>query len=185
MGAKYEALNHSPRHGSDHLYGGKIWSLKSSTPARFWPSAICLFPDVWQSRDEAAAASALQRWAVFALLWRAADAGNLGQSDLCFQIEEFWVLEHSQGSAKIMEKLGSLTFQVQTWVTLIQKLIQLNDAFWANLDVPFPPDQKIAHLITAVDCQPMFDGGILINVLGQLKVTIIRQSSSIQYFLRL
>ena len=31
--------------------------------------------------------------------------------------------------------------------------------------------QKIAHLITAVDCQPMFDGGILINVLGQLKVT--------------
>ena len=24
--------------------------------------------------------------------------------------------------------------------------------------------------ITAVDCQPMFDGGILINVLGQLKV---------------
>ena len=30
--------------------------------------------------------------------------------------------------------------------------------------------QKIAHLITAVDCQPMFDGGILVNVLGQLKV---------------
>ena len=35
----------------------------------------------------------------------------------------------------------------------------------------FPTQQKIAHLITAVDCQPMFDGGILINVLGQLKVT--------------
>ena len=48
-----------------------------------------------------------------------------------------------QGSAKIMEKLSSLTFQ------------------------------KIAHLITAVDCQPMFDGGILINVLGQLKVSLI------------
>ena len=44
-----------------------------------------------------------------------------------------------QGAVKIMEKLASLTFQ------------------------------KIAHLITAVDCQPMFDGGILINVLGQLK----------------
>ena len=41
-----------------------------------------------------------------------------------------------------MEKMGSLTFQ------------------------------KIAHLITAVDCQPMFDGGILINVLGQLKVRV-------------
>ena len=45
-----------------------------------------------------------------------------------------------QGAAKIMEKLGSLTFQ------------------------------KIQHLITTVDVQPMFDGGILINVLGQLKV---------------
>ena len=30
--------------------------------------------------------------------------------------------------------------------------------------------QKIAHLVTVVDCQPMFDGGILVNVLGQLKV---------------
>ena len=42
-----------------------------------------------------------------------------------------------QGSAKIMEKISSLTFQ------------------------------RIAHSITAIDCQPMFDGGILINVLGQ------------------
>jgi len=30
--------------------------------------------------------------------------------------------------------------------------------------------QKIARVITAVDCQPTFDGGVLINVLGQLKV---------------
>ena len=45
-----------------------------------------------------------------------------------------------QGSVKIMEKISSLTFQ------------------------------RIAHSITAIDCQPMFDGGILINVLGQLKV---------------
>ena len=52
-----------------------------------------------------------------------------------------------QGAAKIMEKLGSLTFQ------------------------------KIQHLITTVDCQPMFDGGILINVLGQLKVVFFNSSS--------
>jgi hypothetical protein len=51
--------------------------------------------------------------------------------------------QQMQGSIKIMEKFGSLTFQ------------------------------KIGHLVTAVDCQPMFDGGILINVLGQLKVIII------------
>lgn len=47
--------------------------------------------------------------------------------------------QQMQGAAKIMEKIGSLTFQ------------------------------KIAHVITAVDCQPTFDGGVLINVLGQLK----------------
>jgi len=47
--------------------------------------------------------------------------------------------QQCQGAAKIMEKFNSLTFQ------------------------------KIQHVITSVDCQPMFDGGILINVLGQLK----------------
>jgi hypothetical protein len=30
--------------------------------------------------------------------------------------------------------------------------------------------QKINRVITAVDSQPMFDGGILINVLGRLQV---------------
>ncbi|XP_075220221.1 putative nuclear transport factor 2 isoform X2 [Lycorma delicatula] len=44
-----------------------------------------------------------------------------------------------QGAAKIMEKLNSLTFQ------------------------------KINRIITAVDSQPTFDGGVLINVLGRLQ----------------
>ncbi|XP_041977213.1 probable nuclear transport factor 2 isoform X1 [Aricia agestis] len=44
-----------------------------------------------------------------------------------------------QGAPKIMEKLNSLTFQ------------------------------KIGRLITSVDSQPMFDGGVLINVLGRLQ----------------
>ena len=74
---------------------------------------------------------------------------NSEQSLLSFEGQQMQVLDlsrvlhllHLQGSAKIMEKLASLTFQ------------------------------KIAHLITAVDCQPMFDGGILVNVLGQLKVS--------------
>lgn len=30
--------------------------------------------------------------------------------------------------------------------------------------------QKIGRLITSVDSQPMFDGGVLINVLGRLQV---------------
>jgi len=47
--------------------------------------------------------------------------------------------QQMQGAVKIMEKIQSLTFQ------------------------------KIAHIITAIDCHPMFDGGILVNVLGQLK----------------
>lgn len=57
-----------------------------------------------------------------------------------------------QGQAKIMEKITSLTFQ------------------------------KIAHLITAIDCQPMFDGGILINVLGQLKTDDDPPHSFLQTF---
>ncbi|KAF6206304.1 hypothetical protein GE061_017534 [Apolygus lucorum] len=44
-----------------------------------------------------------------------------------------------QGALKIMEKLGSLAFQ------------------------------KINRIITSVDSQPMFDGGVLINVLGRLQ----------------
>eukprot|EP00088_Acartia_fossae_P014032 TRINITY_DN17477_c0_g1_i2.p1 TRINITY_DN17477_c0_g1~~TRINITY_DN17477_c0_g1_i2.p1 ORF type:complete len:144 (+),score=34.66 TRINITY_DN17477_c0_g1_i2:37-432(+) len=60
--------------------------------------------------------------------------------------------QQMQGSVKIMEKIQSLTFQ------------------------------KIAHLITAVDCQPMFDGGILINVLGQLKTDDDPPQSFMQNF---
>ena len=48
--------------------------------------------------------------------------------------------QQMQGTAKIMEKVASLTFQ------------------------------KIVRDITVIDCQPTFDGGILISVLGQLKV---------------
>ena len=44
-----------------------------------------------------------------------------------------------QGSMKIMEKISSLSFQ------------------------------KIIHAPSTVDCQPMFDGGILVMVFGQLK----------------
>ncbi|XP_034252128.1 probable nuclear transport factor 2 isoform X2 [Thrips palmi] len=44
-----------------------------------------------------------------------------------------------QGAKNIMEKLNSLAFQ------------------------------KINRMITAVDSQPMFDGGVLINVLGRLQ----------------
>ncbi|XP_053678035.1 probable nuclear transport factor 2 isoform X2 [Anopheles nili] len=44
-----------------------------------------------------------------------------------------------QGAAKILEKLQSLSFQ------------------------------NINRVLTAVDSQPMFDGGVLINVLGRLQ----------------
>ncbi len=43
------------------------------------------------------------------------------------------------GRAKILEKFQGLTFQ------------------------------KILHVITTVDAQPTFDGGVIISVLGQLK----------------
>eukprot|EP00088_Acartia_fossae_P013234 TRINITY_DN16899_c0_g1_i1.p1 TRINITY_DN16899_c0_g1~~TRINITY_DN16899_c0_g1_i1.p1 ORF type:complete len:132 (-),score=33.49 TRINITY_DN16899_c0_g1_i1:671-1066(-) len=60
--------------------------------------------------------------------------------------------QQMQGAEKIMGKIASLTFQ------------------------------KIQHLITAVDCQPMFDGGILINVLGQLKTDDDPPQSFMQNF---
>merc|ERR1719334_211136 len=64
-------------------------------------------------------------------------------------VANFYHAEHSlmsfegvqmQGSVAIMEKIKGLTFQ------------------------------KIRRVITTVDCQPTFDGGVLINVLGQLKM---------------
>ncbi|XP_050331046.1 probable nuclear transport factor 2 isoform X2 [Bactrocera neohumeralis] len=57
-----------------------------------------------------------------------------------------------QGAPKIMEKLSSLSFQ------------------------------KISRVITAVDSQPMFDGGVLINVLGRLKTDDDQPHAYIQTF---
>ncbi|XP_045475696.1 probable nuclear transport factor 2 isoform X2 [Harmonia axyridis] len=57
-----------------------------------------------------------------------------------------------QGSAKIMEKISSLTFQ------------------------------KITRVITAVDSQPTFDGGVLITVLGRLKTDDDIPQSYVQTF---
>ncbi|XP_043664328.1 probable nuclear transport factor 2 isoform X2 [Vespula pensylvanica] len=57
-----------------------------------------------------------------------------------------------QGAIKIMEKLTSLTFQ------------------------------KINRIITAIDSQPMFDGGVLINVLGRLQTDEDQPHAYIQTF---
>ncbi|XP_070507179.1 probable nuclear transport factor 2 [Chironomus tepperi] len=57
-----------------------------------------------------------------------------------------------QGAPKILEKLQSLTFQ------------------------------KIERIITAIDSQPMFDGGVLINVLGRLKTDEDQPHAYIQTF---
>ena len=63
---------------------------------------------------------------------------NAEQSFLSFEGQQM------QGTAKIMEKINSLTFQ------------------------------SIAHIVTSIDCHPMFDGGILVNVMGQLKTDEVR-----------
>lgn len=38
--------------------------------------------------------------------------------------------------------------------------------------------QKITRVLTAVDSQPMFDGGVLINVLGRLQVSVESNTQS-------
>ncbi|KAK5645506.1 hypothetical protein RI129_006806 [Pyrocoelia pectoralis] len=58
-----------------------------------------------------------------------------------------------QGSAKIMEKLLSLSFQ------------------------------KITRVITSIDSQPMFDGGVIINVLGRLQTDEDIPQAYIQTFI--
>ena len=59
---------------------------------------------------------------------------------------------------------------------------------------PIPPDnhstfcpqsltfQSIAHNVTSIDCHPMFDGGILVNVMGQLKTDNDPAQSFMQNF---
>jgi len=71
---------------------------------------------------------------------------NAEQSFLSFEGQQM------QGTAKIMEKISSLTFQ------------------------------NIAHIVTSIDCHPMFDGGILVNVMGQLKTDNDPPQSFMQNF---
>ncbi|XP_017880820.1 probable nuclear transport factor 2 isoform X2 [Ceratina calcarata] len=71
-----------------------------------------------------------------------------------YNTESFMTFEglQIQGAMKIMEKLTSLTFQ------------------------------KINRIITAIDSQPMFDGGVLINVLGRLQTDEDQPHAYIQTF---
>jgi len=71
---------------------------------------------------------------------------NSEQSFLSFEGQQM------QGTAKIMEKINSLTFQT------------------------------INHIVTSIDCHPMFDGGILVNVMGQLKTDNDPPQSFMQNF---
>lgn len=76
-----------------------------------------------------------------------------------------------QGSKNIMEKLNvsglfyNISFSVEVCFH-IMNLIGISSLFILQ-GLSF---QKINRLITAVDSQPMFDGGVLINVLGRLQV---------------
>lgn len=47
-------------------------------------------------------------------------------------------------------------------------ILEVNQYYFTLQSLSF---QKINRLITAVDSQPMFDGGVLINVLGRLQVS--------------
>ena len=70
--------------------------------------------------------------------------------------------EQIQGAMKIMEKFKVRLFISIEWC---------NHLTWYSSITPLQSltFQSIKHIITKVDCQPMFDGGILIVVLGQLK----------------
>lgn len=65
-----------------------------------------------------------------------------------------------QGAPKILEKL-----QVRLCLAPDSQMLT------ASLTFQSLTFQKINRVITAVDSQPTFDGGVLINVLGRLQVS--------------
>lgn len=75
-----------------------------------------------------------------------------------------------QGVEKIAEKLAVsivLVSPFNIYEYIIEKLstTKKKSSFFQSLTF-----QKINRGITAIDCQPTFEGGVIINVLGRLKV---------------
>lgn len=68
-----------------------------------------------------------------------------------------------QGAAKILEKLQVSAMELVSWIWFYLRYFLQGLTF-----------QKISRALTAVDSQPMFDGGVLINVLGRLQVSMTR-----------
>ena len=71
-----------------------------------------------------------------------------------------------QGAPKIMEKLN-VSFTIFGIHSYMNMFLLIGIAFLLQ-SLTF---QKISRVITAVDSQPMYDGGVLINVLGRLQVS--------------
>lgn len=65
---------------------------------------------------------------------------------------------------------SSILYLILDLIKLSSKLICFNEISRLLQSLTF---QKIIRQITAVDSQPMFDGGVLINVLGRLQVNFI------------
>ncbi|CAH1269698.1 NUTF2 [Branchiostoma lanceolatum] len=67
--------------------------------------------------------------------------------------------ENRSGLAPLYRQPSMMTFEGVQLIgaeAIMQKLIAL-------------PFQKVQHVVTTVDCQPMLDGGVLVMVVGQLK----------------
>lgn len=109
---------------------------------------------------------------IFQICWRFYEMTIYTKLFNRFQVEtSFMTFEglQIQGSIKIMEKLNvSCNCHFCKWplILLITKHFFIILCFWFQ-GLSF---QKINRIITAIDSQPMFDGGVLINVLGRLQV---------------
>lgn len=88
------------------------------------------------------------------------------------------ILEHSYLQKKkfnllcIRNQLTCSNYNAETnaFTTVIVEYINIVSVFFILQSLTF---QKINRVVTSVDSQPMFDGGILINVLGRLQVILI------------
>lgn len=71
---------------------------------------------------------------------------------------------------KLEPEVNDRDILVNIWTCSIVLVVFIKHLFYFQ-SLSF---QKITRIITEVDSQPMFDGGVLINVLGRLKVIIMQ-----------
>lgn len=68
--------------------------------------------------------------------------------------------------------IQSFAFYI-SWLSLKTDLWGITESFLNNLFFQALPFTSVAHVITEIDCQPTTANGVLVFVVGQLKVHVL------------